>query len=51
MPGKPKKEDVVEAHPDTTLEVESFDSVGQMDTAQGLGCGALHPDHIKMRSG
>ena len=46
---KPEKEDAVEAHPDTTLEVESFDLVSQIDAAWGLGCGALHPDHVKMR--
>jgi hypothetical protein len=51
MPGKAEMEDVVGAHRDSTLEVESFDSVGQMDAAQGLGCRALHPDRIKMRSG
>jgi hypothetical protein len=48
MPGKPEKEDAVEAHSNTALEVESFDLVSQMDAALGLGCRALCPNHIKI---
>jgi hypothetical protein len=51
MPSKAEMEDVVGAHRNSALEVESFNLVSQMDAAQGLGCRALRPDHIKMRSG
>jgi hypothetical protein len=49
MPGKAGKEDAAEAHPDSALEVGSFDSVTQRVAAQGSGRGGLHPNHIKMR--
>jgi hypothetical protein len=39
----------VEAYPDSALAIESFNSVGQRDAARGLGCGGLHPNHVKMR--
>ena len=41
---------MAEFRPDNASEVESFDLVVQRGTAQGLGCGGLHPNHIKMRS-
>jgi hypothetical protein len=50
MPGGAEKVDAVEACPDSALEVESFDLVGQRDAVRGLGCGGSHPNCIKIRS-
>jgi hypothetical protein len=38
----------VEAHPDSALEDECFNWVGQMGAIWGLGCEELHPNCVNM---
>ena len=38
----------VEVHPDSGLEDEFSDWVGQMGAVRGLGCEELHPTHVNM---